>query len=126
MIKQNILINLFCFQIIMIRKNCVDYLLRKLFYKFGFVVAKYPGYFLIVPLFLTLISVTGFQRLHYEMDAEFLFSPENGPSKMERSIIESFFKINYSHRFNPTRITRPGNFLFILSLLFFFPANYVH
>lgn len=90
------------------KANIVDIVLQKLFYKLGLIIAKYPGYFIIVPIFLTLICMTGFQRLHYEMDAEFLFSPEDGPAKAERAIIESFFKTNYSHRFNPSRITRQG------------------
>lgn len=93
----------------MMRVNCVDYLLKKFFFRLGIIVAKYPGYFLLVPVFLTLICVTGLQRVHYVMDSEYLFSPEQGPSKTERSLVESFFKMNYSHRFNPTRITRPGN-----------------
>lgn len=92
----------------MVRVNCVDYLLKKFFYKLGVVVARYPGYFIIVPVFLTLICITGLQRVHYVMDSEYLFSPVEGPSRMERAIFESYFKVNYSHRFNPTRLTRPG------------------
>lgn len=92
----------------MLRVNCVDYLLKKFFYRLGIIVAKYPGYFLLIPVFITLICVTGLQRVHYVTDSEYLFSPEQGPSKTERSLIEFFFKVNYSHRFNPTRITRPG------------------
>ncbi len=107
----------------MVRLNCVDHLLKKLFYKLGFAVAKNPGYFLIVPVFLTALCVTGFQRLHYEMDSEFLFSPEKGPSKTERSIIESYFKVNYSYRFNPTRITRPGKYLYPSSYNTFLPPT---
>lgn len=97
----------------MVKVNCVDITLKKLFYKLGYIVATNPGYFLLVPVFLTLICVTGFQKLHYEMDSEYLFSPENGPAKAERTIVETFFKMNYSQRFNPSRITRQGNFSLI-------------
>lgn len=109
-----------------LRINCVDYLLKKLFFKLGLVVAKYPGYFIIVPVLVTIICITGFQRLHYVMDSEYLFSPENGASKTERDIIESYFKTNYSHRFNPTRITRPGTSVCGLSNSLQFKMTFFH
>lgn len=46
--------------------------------------------------------------MKYEIDPEYLFSPINGAGKMERAVVESFFKVNYTHRFNVGRITRPG------------------
>ncbi|KAL1137711.1 hypothetical protein AAG570_009407 [Ranatra chinensis] len=88
----------------------VDRLLTRGFYKLGLVVGETPGYFLIVPVLLTLLCVTGYQRVQYEMDPEYLFSPEKGPGKVERNVVETYFKMNYSARFNPTRITRPGRF----------------
>lgn len=50
-----------------------------------------------------------FQQLKYEIDPEYLFSPENGAGKHERSIVEEFFKVNYTSNFNVGRITRAGN-----------------
>ncbi|XP_027847428.2 patched domain-containing protein 3 [Aphis gossypii] len=90
--------------------ECIDKWLTKAFYRLGLVVAKHPGYFLMVPVFLTAICITGFQRVKFEIDPEYLFSPEHGPGKTERAIVESHFKMNYSSLFNPTRITRPGRF----------------
>ncbi|XP_075237604.1 patched domain-containing protein [Lycorma delicatula] len=90
--------------------TCVDDILTKSFYTLGLKVGKSPGYFVIIPVFVTLICITGYQRIHYEMDPEYLFSPMHGPGKTERSIVEHYFKMNYSTRFNPTRITRPGRF----------------
>lgn len=46
--------------------------------------------------------------MKYEIDPEYLFSPVNGHGKSERAVVESFFKVNYTHRFNVGRITRPG------------------
>ncbi|KAL4113456.1 hypothetical protein QTP88_017073 [Uroleucon formosanum] len=90
--------------------ECIDKWLTKAFYRLGLVVAKHPGYFLLVPVFLTAICITGFQRVKFEIDPEYLFSPEQGPGKTERAIVESYFKMNYTSLFNPTRITRPGRF----------------
>ncbi|RZF35137.1 hypothetical protein LSTR_LSTR009443 [Laodelphax striatellus] len=63
---------------------------------------------LILSLFVR--QILRYQRIQYEMDPEYLFSPEEGPGKTERAIVEHYFKMNYSSRFNPTRITRAGRF----------------
>lgn len=88
----------------------VDDALNRSFYKLGLVVGKYPGYFIIIPVLLTVICITGYQRLHYQIDPEYLFSPEKGEGKTERVIVEQFFKVNYTSRFNVARITRAGKF----------------
>ncbi|XP_076653309.1 patched domain-containing protein [Halictus rubicundus] len=90
--------------------TCVDEFLNRTFHKLGFVVGQHPGYFVVIPVLVAFICFTGYQRIHYEIDPEYLFSPTNGPSKMERAIVEQYFKVNYSHRFNLGRITRPGRF----------------
>lgn len=51
---------------------------------------------------------SSFQQIKYEIDPEYLFSPVRGEGKSERAIVESYFKVNYTHRFNVGRITRPG------------------
>lgn len=91
--------------------TCVDDFLNRAFYKLGLVVGRHPGYFVIVPILLACICFTGYQRIHYEIDPEYLFSPVNGPGKTERAIVEQYFKVNYSHQFNVGRITRPGESL---------------
>ncbi|RVE49013.1 hypothetical protein evm_006371 [Chilo suppressalis] len=88
----------------------VDDILNKSFYKLGLIVGRQPGYFIIIPVLLTLLMITGYQRVHYEMDPEYLFSPVSGQGKLERRIVEEHFKVNYSHRFNVGRITRAGRF----------------
>ncbi|KAL6263196.1 hypothetical protein P5V15_005996 [Pogonomyrmex californicus] len=90
--------------------TCVDDFLNRAFYKVGLIVGRHPGYFVIVPILLACICFTGYQRIHYEIDPEYLFSPVNGPGKTERAIVEQYFKVNYSHQFNVGRITRPGRF----------------
>ncbi|XP_011686532.1 PREDICTED: patched domain-containing protein 1-like, partial [Wasmannia auropunctata] len=87
--------------------TCVDDFLNRAFYKVGLFVGRHPGYFVIVPILLACICFTGYQRIHYEIDPEYLFSPVNGPGKTERAIVEQYFKVNYSHQFNVGRITRP-------------------
>ncbi|KAG7207898.1 hypothetical protein KM043_009492 [Ampulex compressa] len=90
--------------------TCVDDFLNRAFHKVGLVVGRHPGYFVIIPILLACICFTGYQRIHYEIDPEYLFSPVNGPGKTERAIVEQYFKVNYSHQFNVGRITRPGRF----------------
>lgn len=88
--------------------TCVDDALNRSFYRLGVLVGRNPGYFLIIPVLLTLLCITGFQRLDYEIDPEYLFSPVRGEGKLERALVEHFFKVNYTARFNVGRITRAG------------------
>ncbi|XP_026477918.1 patched domain-containing protein 3 [Ctenocephalides felis] len=88
----------------------VDRLLNRSFYKLGLLVGNHPGYFIVVPILLTLLCCTGYQRVKYVIDPEYLFSPVRGEGKYERAIVESYFKVDYTNRFNVARITRPGRF----------------
>lgn len=96
----------FLFQTIGLR--IVDDMLNKSFYRLGLVVGRRPGYFLVVPVLLTMFFVTGFQRIKTNIDPEYLFSPVNGDGKYERAVVEELFKMNYSTQFNVARITRAG------------------
>lgn len=83
-------------------------MLNKSFYRLGLFVGRHPGYFLVVPVLLTMFFVTGFQRIKTNIDPEYLFSPVNGDGKYERAVVEGLFKMNYSTHFNVARITRAG------------------
>lgn len=86
----------------------VDRFLTYTFYHLGVFVGKNPGYFVIIPVILTALCATGYQRINYQIDPEYLFSPMDGPGKHERAVVEEYFKPNYTSRFNVGRITRPG------------------
>lgn len=86
----------------------VDEKLNKSFYKLGLLVGNHPGYFIIIPILLTLIGITGYQQIKTNIDPEYLFSPVNGAGKYERAVVEDLFKTNYTSRFNVARITRAG------------------
>ncbi|XP_055316514.1 patched domain-containing protein 3 isoform X2 [Sitodiplosis mosellana] len=90
--------------------SCVDTTLNRSFYKLGKVIGRNPGYFIIVPVLLTIIFITGYQQLKYQIDPEYLFSPQNGAGKHERAIVEEFFRVNYTSSFSVERITRAGRF----------------
>ena len=55
------------------------------------------GYFLIVPLLLTALCASGFQRMDYNYDPEYLLSPSTGPAKQERATMETQFPIDYEY-----------------------------
>ncbi|XP_054167709.1 patched domain-containing protein 3-like [Oppia nitens] len=90
--------------------RCIDTALSISFEKLGRLIGQYPGYFVIVPILLAALLATGLQRLHYEDDPEYLFSPSDGRSKTERAIIDDYFPMNYSSNFNLGRITHKGRF----------------
>lgn len=88
--------------------NCMDAVLKSSFYKCGYFVGRHPGYFTILIVLLSMLCITGFQKIHNNIDPEYLFSPINGPGKYERAVVEEHFKLNYTHGFNLGRITRAG------------------
>ncbi|XP_013786810.2 patched domain-containing protein 1-like [Limulus polyphemus] len=88
--------------------DCVDRLVSWLFGRLGYHVGLRPGYFVIVPLLVSFILATGFQRVVYEDDPEYLFSPVDGRSRTERRIIESLFPMNTTESFDFGRATRMG------------------
>ncbi|KAF7270000.1 hypothetical protein GWI33_016989 [Rhynchophorus ferrugineus] len=94
----------------MIGLKIVDDTLNRSFYKLGLLVGKHPGYFLIIPVLITILGMTGYQKMHNNIDPEYLFSPVNGEGKIERAIVEKYFKVNYTSRFNVARIIRAGRF----------------
>lgn len=88
-----------------------DSFLNRTFFRLGIAIANNPGYFIIVPIFLSIILATGFQNIVYQDDPEYLFAPTNGGAKRERAIIEENFKMNFTADFHPSRVTRTGRFI---------------
>uniref|UniRef100_A0A2P2HXT6 Patched domain-containing protein 3-like n=1 Tax=Hirondellea gigas TaxID=1518452 RepID=A0A2P2HXT6_9CRUS len=87
-----------------------DTFLNRSFFRLGKCIATHTGYFIIIPILLTIICATGFQRIQYEDDPEYLFAPTNGAARHERAIVEEFYTLNYTNDFNPGRLTRNGRF----------------
>ncbi|CAB4067981.1 unnamed protein product [Lepeophtheirus salmonis] len=87
----------------------VDQFFEKDILQIRILVGTHPGYFVIVPVLLTALCASGFQRVNYNYDPEYLFSPSTGSAKQERSILETYFPTNFSD-FKASRISRPGKF----------------
>lgn len=94
--------------------DCVDRLVSWLFSRLGYHVGLRAGYFVIVPLLVSVILATGFQRVVYVDNPEYLFSPVNGRSRSERRIVESLFPMNTTESFDFGRATRMGRFARVL------------
>lgn len=96
-----------------LREKFVDRTLKSFFYWLGCKIGESPGYFLVVPLLLTALCMSGFQQMDYEFEPEYLFSPTHGVAKSERAVQERHFPTNYSS-FKSSRISRPGKFARII------------
>ncbi|KAB7502764.1 Patched domain-containing protein 3 [Armadillidium nasatum] len=84
------------------------------FYKLGTIIALYPSYFIIFPIFICLLGMTGFQRMVLEEDSETLYYPDNGIAIHERERIEHYFHLNSSAHFLPYYVTRIHGFARVL------------
>ena len=60
------------------RMEIVDEILRTLFRKLGRTIGDNPGYFIIIPILISALCASGFQRIVFEADPEYLFSPVDG------------------------------------------------
>lgn len=85
--------------------DCLQKILENLFYKYGKLVARFPHPFIGIPVLITIILSLGLLNIQRIDDAEFLYTPTNGPAKDERSIIQNLFQENETHYFLPTRRT---------------------
>ncbi|XP_076361930.1 patched domain-containing protein 3-like [Tachypleus tridentatus] len=88
--------------------DCVDKATSKVFMKLGQRIGHSPGYFIIVPLLVAALFSTGIQRIKYQDNPEYLFSPINGRSRSERKTVEKYFHVNTSENFDLGRLTRPS------------------
>ncbi|KAF2366095.1 Protein patched/dispatched [Trinorchestia longiramus] len=91
-----------------------DSILSRFFYKLGEAIADHTGYFILVPLFVTLVFSTGYQRMNWTDDPEFLFSPLNGRARQERAVVEKYFPTDTSHHFDASRLIRNGRYVHFL------------
>ena len=55
-----------------LREKIVDRTLKSFFYWLGCKIGESPGYFLVVPLLLTALCISGFQQMDYEFEPEYL------------------------------------------------------
>ena len=45
--------------------------------------------------YVQVLCASGFQRMEYAWDPEYLLSPTTGPAKLERAAMEESFPVNY-------------------------------
>merc|ERR1712001_247771 len=84
------------------RATFMDDWLKKTFDRLGRAIGEQPGYFLIVPVLLSALCASGFRRVKFMADPEYLFSPTDGEAKHERAMLEHHFPNNFT-AFDPSR-----------------------
>lgn len=84
--------------------------MRAKFFKLGYKIGTNPGHFILIPVFLSLLGFTGLQKLEYEKDPEYLFTPQNGRGYKEKKIIESLFSVDTANNFDPSRVITESSF----------------
>ena len=88
----------------------VDRQLSDKFRRLGAHIGHKPGYFIVLPVLISLLAATGVQQLRYQDDPEYLFSPVTGRSKQERATVDRLFPTNFT-AFNTGRLTDTGHFI---------------
>ena len=88
----------------------VDRALSAQFRRLGAHIGRKPGYYIVLPVVISLLAATGVQQLRYESDIEYLFSPVNGRSKTEKATVERLFPTNFTE-FDPGRSANTGYYI---------------
>lgn len=77
-------------------------------------IAKRPACFILMPFAISLILSTGYLRISYQRNAEYLYSMKNSKAKMDRDSIEKIFPSNEVSNFDSSRMTRIRNGFFLI------------
>ncbi|XP_038057470.1 patched domain-containing protein 3-like isoform X2 [Patiria miniata] len=87
----------------MAKWDCFNQLISRLFYRYGRLIARRPGIFLIVPLIIAGCLSSGMIFLTIETDAAYLFTPDNSRARDEVAEMSRLFPVNYE-KFLPNRV----------------------
>jgi len=77
-----------------VRFDCVQRPLSRLFSRLARLISRRPWLFVTIPCVLTGLVCIGFVRFRAEADAEYLYTPTNGPAKDEREVFQRLFPEN--------------------------------
>ncbi|XP_066270101.1 patched domain-containing protein 3-like [Branchiostoma lanceolatum] len=84
--------------------------MRRAFQKFGRFLARHPHAFLLASLVLAGSLGGGLYFLGNEGSIEKLYTPEDGPGKVEREYVRTNFPVNDSEHFLPSRVITAGRY----------------
>lgn len=86
----------------------IQKLFSKSFRLLGRSIARYPGYFIIVPFLIAGIFATGLQRLKLIKDLDSLYTATDSPSMKNRELMEQLFPNDATSNFDIGRLTQMG------------------
>ncbi|XP_023226054.1 patched domain-containing protein 3-like [Centruroides sculpturatus] len=86
--------------------NFVQDFLSSTFTRFGEIIGKYPHYFVIIPVIITLILAPGMMNMTYNRNVDYLFVAEGGRAEKNRNFMEKLFPLNTSIFTDFPRFTR--------------------
>ncbi|XP_023215985.1 patched domain-containing protein 3-like [Centruroides sculpturatus] len=90
--------------------DCVDRAVTFVFRWLGRFVARHPGYFIVVPVLGSILLATGLQKMVYQDDPEYLFSPIDGQASKDKELIFKLFPEDVAENFDLERLPRLGHF----------------
>ncbi|XP_023235279.1 patched domain-containing protein 3-like [Centruroides sculpturatus] len=88
--------------------------LSKKFGNLGIYVATYTSYFIITPVFVSLILATGLQKWQEVNDIKYLFAPDNTRHVTEEASIQKLFPMDLSHNASIERMNREPSLASVL------------
>ncbi|CAH2282215.1 patched domain-containing 3-like [Pelobates cultripes] len=101
--------------------DCIEKPLSRGFRQLGWMIGRYPWWFLVIPILVSAGLGAGFyflpQREAYDIEEQ--FTPIGGPSKKERDFIKTHFPVNDTGQFSATRLYTEGSFVSLIAVSLF-------
>ncbi|XP_063777758.1 patched domain-containing protein 3-like [Pseudophryne corroboree] len=100
------------------KTDCIQKPLSRAFCGLGTLVARYPWWFLVIPLVVSAGLGAGFYFLPQREanDIEDHFTPLGGPAKSEREFVKVHFPTNDSGQFSAQRLYTEGSFVSLIAV----------
>ncbi|XP_067133289.1 patched domain-containing protein 3-like isoform X2 [Centruroides vittatus] len=94
--------------------NYLNIFLSKKFRQLGLCIGKSPSYFIVIPVFVSMVLATGLHKWHEETNVKHLVAPRNTRHVTEEASIERLFPINLSSDAYIDRMNREPNIAVVL------------
>ncbi|XP_067133283.1 patched domain-containing protein 3-like [Centruroides vittatus] len=94
--------------------NYLNVTLSKRLKELGLLIGRNPSYFVIIPVFVSMVLATGLSKWHEEKNLKHLFEPKNTRHVTEEDSIEKLFPMNLSSGAYMERMNREPNIAIVL------------
>ncbi|XP_023232828.1 patched domain-containing protein 3-like [Centruroides sculpturatus] len=96
------------------KSNYLSVTLSKRLKELGLLVGRNPSYFIVIPVFVSVVLATGLHKWYEERNVKYLFGPKNTRHVKEEEVIGRIFSMNLSSEAHMGKMNREPNIAVVL------------